>query len=113
MRFVGDPQDTIEVQDHAKPSFSKFTLTKTCQEVRNRFNILLADHGCPWNCLEIRDQLSGFKGPMSLQQGEKLLHCQMADPEDRRKNRWGLYTSGMLQGGRSVVNGFRKNIPDQ
>lgn len=78
MKFVGDPQDTIEVQNHAKPSFNKFTLTKTCQEVRNRFNIPLADRGCPWNCLEIQDQLSGFKGPMSLQQGEKLLHWQMA-----------------------------------
>ncbi|MCJ1349757.1 hypothetical protein MMC31_007998, partial [Peltigera leucophlebia] len=68
--ILGDSQATIEVQDHAKLSLNKSTLTKTYREVRIRFNIPLADRGCPWNCLEFRDQLSGFKGPLSLRQGE-------------------------------------------
>lgn len=86
--ILGDSQATIEGQDHAKLSLNKSTLTKTYREVRIRFNIPLADRGCPWNCLEFRDQLSGFKGPLSLRQGGKLLHWQMTDPEDKRGNRY-------------------------
>lgn len=82
-------QDLIEVQDHSQPTLNEFTLTKTCQKVREQFNMAIEDRGCPWNCLEIRDQFSGFKGPISLQQGGKLLHWQMIDPEDHRKIRAG------------------------
>lgn len=97
--IIGDSQDTIEVQYHAKSSLDEFTLTKKCQEVRNRFNIPLPDRGCPWNYLEIRDQLSGFKGPRSLQNGGKLLHWQMTNPEDHRRKRYG-YTP--IEGAKAV-----------
>ena len=96
---VGDSQDIIEVQDHAKRSLDEFTLTKTCEEVRNRFNIPLADRGCSWNCLELRDQLSGFKGLLPSQYCGKLCHWQMTDPEDSRKNR---YTYKPIEGSKAV-----------
>ena len=97
--ILGDSQDIIEVHDHSQPTLNDFSLTKTCQEVRERFNMAIEDRGCPWNCLEIRDQLSGFKGPISLQQGGKILHWQMIEPEDRRKNRYG-YT--LMDGSKTV-----------
>lgn len=77
----------------------RFTLTKTCQEVRKRFNTAIEDRGCPWNCLEIRDQLSGFKDPISLQQGGKRLHWQMTDREDCRKN---CYSYTLMDGSKAV-----------
>lgn len=97
--ILGDSQDTIEVQDHSQPTLNEFTLTKTCQEVRKQFNTAIEDRGCPWNCLEIRDQLSGFKDPISLQQGGKLLHWQMTDLEDCRKN---CYSYTLMDGSKAV-----------
>lgn len=86
--ILKDTQVTIAVQDYAKPSLDQFTLTKTCKEVRDRFDIRAKYRGCPWNCLEIRDQLSSFKGPLPLKDGANLRHWQMTNPDDTTMNRY-------------------------
>lgn len=86
--ILGESADLIKVQDHSELTLDEFTLTKTCQEVRERFDMAIEDRGCSWNSLEIRDQLSGLKGPMALQHVGKILHWQMTNPDDHGKNRY-------------------------
>lgn len=69
-----ESEDLIGVQDHSQPILDEFTFTKTYQKVRERFDIAIQDRGCPWNCREIQDQLSRFKGPMALQYGGEILN---------------------------------------
>lgn len=44
--IFGDSEDLIEVHDHSQPTLNEFTLTKTCQEVRERFDMAIEDRGC-------------------------------------------------------------------
>lgn len=79
-------QATIPVQDHSMPSLDKFTITKTCEEVRARFHISPEDRGCPWNCADIKDWLFGFKGPKPLENGANLQNWQLFNPDNTVKN---------------------------
>ena len=57
---------SIEVQDHGLAFLTDFIVTKSSNEVQSRFFLDLNDRGCPWNCLEVDDQLLGFKSPQLL-----------------------------------------------
>ena len=109
--ILKNTQAPVEVQDHTKPNLNEFTLTKTCKEVRDRFDIRVEDRGCPWNCLEIRDRLSDFKGPLPLKDGANLHHWQMTDPNDTTMNR---YAHAPLPVPRPLSDGywFQKNTQD-
>lgn len=72
----------IKVQDHGLPNLCVFTTTKTCEEVRSRFNVKPEDRGCPWDCLKIFDDLYGFKGPKLLEYGASLRKWQLANPSN-------------------------------
>lgn len=79
-------QATIPVQDHSMPSLDNFTITKTCEEVRARFHIRPEDRGCPWNCVDIKDWLFGFKGPKPLENGANLQNWQLHKPDNTAKS---------------------------
>lgn len=82
-----DKDASIEVQDHNISSLERFTTTKACRVVRARFDLALEDRGCPWNCLEIEDRLSGFKGPKFLENGASLQKWQLTNPKITSMNR--------------------------
>ena len=86
--ILNDTQAMIAVQDQTKPDLNQFTLTKTCKEVRDRFDIRPEDRGCPCNCLEIRDRLSGFNGPRPPERVGDLWHLQMTNPDETTMNRY-------------------------
>lgn len=91
-------RSTIAVQDHSMPSPGKFTITKTCEEVRARFHTRPEDRGCPWNCVDIEDRLlGGFKGPKPLEFGASLRNWKLFDPNDTGKH---LRLYAPLQGAR-------------
>lgn len=84
--ILKNTQATIQVQDHSMPSLDKFTITKTCEEVRARFHTRPEDRGCPWNCVDLKDPLSGFKAPKPLKYGANLQDWQISNPENTSKN---------------------------
>ena len=63
----------ISVQDHQKSKLDTFTITESCKVVRNRFRLPIQNRGPAWNCLDVEDQLPGFKGPQPLKFGGNLL----------------------------------------
>lgn len=85
--ILKDKDASIEVQDHNISSLERFTTTKTCRVVRARFDLALEDRGCPWNCLEIEDRHSGFKGPRFLENGASLQKWQLTNPKITSMNR--------------------------
>ena len=70
--ILKDKDALIKIQDHSISSLEEFITTKTCKLVRVQFDLALEDRGCPWNCLEIKDRLPGFKGPKLLENGASL-----------------------------------------
>lgn len=79
--ILKDKSAKIEIQDHSLPDLGSFTIAKTCEEVRSRFDIRIEDRGLPWNCLDIGDRLLGFKGPKILQYGANLCEWQYLNPQ--------------------------------
>lgn len=79
--ILKDKSAKIEIQDHSLSDLGSFTIAKTCEEVRSRFNIRIEDRGLPWNCLDIGDRLLGFKGPKVLQYGANLRDWQYLNPQ--------------------------------
>jgi hypothetical protein len=95
-----DPEATVQVQDHALAEIAEFTVSKRCDEVRNRFRLDPQQRGCPWNCLEIVDLLAGHKGPECLKNGAKLRDWQFTQPK--------LPNAGMERPQWSVTKGAKK-----
>ncbi|MCJ1271109.1 hypothetical protein MMC22_011008 [Lobaria immixta] len=98
--ILQDKSAPIEVQDHSIPTLHHFTMARTSEVVRSRFELNSKDRGCPWNCLEIDDCLSGFKRPKSLEHGANLYKWQLTDP-----NAFGHYRSTFtpITGAKTVV----------
>lgn len=76
----------INIQDHGLDSIKVFTVGKTCKNVRNRLSLELNHRGPAWNCLEIKDTLTGFKGPKALEHGGSLCQWQTKDFFSTDKN---------------------------
>lgn len=75
--ILQDDLASIEEQDYGLANPGSFTMTKTCADVRARFDIRPEHRGLPWNCLEIGDNSPGFKGPRVLEDGGSLRKWQL------------------------------------
>lgn len=89
----------INIQDHGLDSISTFTIEKTCKDVRDRFKLEYNRRGPAWNCLEVKDNLVGFKGPKALEHGGSLCQWQTKDLFSIDKNRT---ETSALSGGKKV-----------
>lgn len=65
-----------------------FTVDKSCKAVRDRFTLPLQSRGPAWNCLEIEDNLPGFKGPLSLKHGGSVIYWQSRSSNSSTRDRF-------------------------
>lgn len=69
--------DTVDVQNHSANDISEFTVRKSCEKTKRRFNISLNQRGQLWNCLEIDDMLFfTFSDPSLLKRFDFFEHLQ-------------------------------------
>ena len=82
----------VFAQDQQESKLDFFTTTKLRKIVRNRVNIPLQNRGPAWNCLEVEDNLSGFKGPLPLKSGGNLLDWQLKNSDISDRGRFDFST---------------------